>query len=135
MAFGLSPKHVEELKTDSLTKKGALVIAVETAKNLDWEIGFLSKSGFIAYTKFSMSSWSEEVQVKIEEGKIIFKSECSGSQMVDWGKNKKNAKIFLSEFDSVKKSAVINEIDSRYVELEKRLFRKVCQVEMKNKIT
>lgn len=65
MAFGFSPKHIDNLKTAGLTERDALVIAIETAKKLDWNIGFLSKNGFIAYAKFSMSSWSEEVQVKI----------------------------------------------------------------------
>ena len=102
-----------------MTEKDALVIALETAKMLDWNIGFLSKNGFIAYTKFSMSSWSEEVQVKIEEGNINLKSECTGSQLVDWGKNKKNTDAFISKFSSFKNEINLNEIDSKYTQIEK----------------
>ncbi len=119
MAFGFSPKHIDNLKTQGLTQKDALVIALETAKKLDWNIGFLSKNGFIAYTKISMSSWSEEVQIKIEEGNINLKSECTGSQLVDWGKNKKNTNAFISNFNTVINEINLDEIDSKYTEFEK----------------
>ena len=119
MAFGLSPKHTDNLKIEDLSEKEALVIAFETAQKLDWDIGFLSKNGFIAYTKFSMSSWSEEVQIKIEEGIIYLKSECTGSQLLDWGKNKKNTNAFLSKFNSVKNEINLDELDSKYTEIEK----------------
>lgn len=119
MAFGFSPKHIEDLKTEGLSEKDTLVIALETAKKLDWNVGFLSKNGFIAYTKFSMSSWSEEVQIKIEKGNINLKSECTGSQLVDWGKNKKNTDAFISKFKSIKNEINLGEIDSKYTEIEK----------------
>lgn len=119
MAFGFSPKHIDNLKTEGSSEKEALVIALETAKKLDWNIGFLSKNGFIAYTKFSMSSWSEEVQVKIEEGNINLKSECTGNQLVDWGKNKKNTGAFISKFNNVKNEINLDELEAKYTEIEK----------------
>jgi len=44
MAFGFSPKHIDDLKTEGLSEKDALIIALETAKKLDWNIGFLSEN-------------------------------------------------------------------------------------------
>ena len=90
MAFGFSPKHIQEFILDNLSQEQFLVLAIEAVKKLGWNIGYTSETGFIAYTKFSMSSWSEEITVKIEDGNATLKSECTGSQMVDWGKNKKN---------------------------------------------
>ena len=37
-----------------------------------------------------MNSWGEEVNVNVEHQKLIVKSECTGSQLIDWGKNKQN---------------------------------------------
>ena len=36
MAFGFSPKHIDNLKTEGSSEKEALIIALETAKKLDW---------------------------------------------------------------------------------------------------
>lgn len=117
MAFGFSPKQTDNLLVADLTKKQAFVLSYETAKKLNWNIGFLSESGFIAYTKFSMASFSEEVQVKVEVGSISIKSECTGSQMMDWGKNRKNIEAFISTFQSLKTKLDTLDTEERYKEL------------------
>jgi rhomboid protease GluP len=119
MAFGFSPKHIEHLKTTGLSEKQTFVIAIEAAKKLDWNIGVLSKNGIVAYTKFSMSSWSEEVQIKIEEGNISVKSMCTGSQIMDWGKNKKNTDSFITIFNSIKADTNLEDVESKFVVHEK----------------
>lgn len=119
MAFGLSPKNIQNIKIIGLSEKEALVIALEAAKKLGWNIGYISKKGFIAYTKFSMTSWSEEVQIKIDEGNINLKSECTGSQFFDWGKNKQNNEAFISQYNSVKRKFNLDEAETRYVEIER----------------
>jgi len=117
IAFGFSPKQLSEIATPELTKKQALVVAYEAAKRLKWDIGFLSDSGFIAFTKISMISWSEEVQVKIEVGQISIKSECSGSQWMDWGKNKKNIELFTSTFAKIQSEISELDLDQKYQEI------------------
>lgn len=103
VSFGFSPKQIDNLPAPDLNKKQLFVLAFEAVKKLNWNIGYLSESGFIAYTKFSMSSWSEEVQIKIEVGNINVKSECTGSQIVDWGKNRKNIDSFFASFKKNKR--------------------------------
>jgi len=98
ISFGFSPKQIDNLPISDLNKKQLFVLAFEAVKKLNWNVGYLSESGFIAYTKFSMSSWSEEVQIKIEVGNINVKSECTGSQIIDWGKNRKNIDSFFASF-------------------------------------
>lgn len=117
MAFGFSPKHIQDFQVDNITSKRSLVIALEASKKLKWDIGLLSESGFIAYTKFSMSSWSEEVQFKIDYHNINIKSECTGSQLMDWGKNKKNIENFIKAYNSIKENYSHKELDSMYNEL------------------
>jgi len=74
-----------------------LVVAYEAAKRLKWDIGFLKRLWIHRITKISMISWSEEVQVKIEVGQISIKSECSGSQWMDWGKEQEKTLNYLHQ--------------------------------------
>jgi rhomboid protease GluP len=109
IAYGFSPKQSEDMPVHDLTKKQAFVIAFKAVKSLKWNVGFLSNSGFIAFTKISMISWSEEVKIQIEVGNIKVKSECTGSQIMDWGKNRKNIDLFETAFKAIQANS--NEID------------------------
>lgn len=124
MAFGLSPKHIQEFPLDNLLQEQFLVIAIEAAKKLDWNVGNTSETGFVAYTKFSMSSWSEEIKVKIENGNANLKSECTGSQMVDWGKNKKNIESLITTINELKASFSSEELALKFEELKPNLVSK-----------
>ena len=124
MAFGLSPKHIEDLPLDNLTTEQFLVLAIEAAKKLEWNVGYTSETGFIAFTKFSMSSWSEEVKVKIDGNNANLKSECTGSQIVDWGKNKKNIENLVLTFNELKNSFTPEELAQKYEELKPNLVSK-----------
>ncbi len=119
MAFGFSPKHVEEITINNITHTRFYAVAITTAEKLNWNISFLCETGFIAYTKFSMSSWGEEIQVRIMDGKVYLKSECSGSQLFDLGKNKENISDFKSTFNKMKKDFTDAEMDAIYIEIKK----------------
>ena len=84
MAFGLTRKFAMDFKPENITDEEFLKIAVATAKKLDWNISRLNVNGFIAHTKFSFSSFGEEFSITIQDGKAELKSECVGTQMVDW---------------------------------------------------
>jgi len=120
ISFGFSPKQIGNLPVTDLNKKQLYVLAFETAKKLNWNIGFLSESGFIAYTKMSLFSWGEEIQIKIEVGNINIKSECTGSQIVDWGKNRKNIDLFLASFQKSRENIANLNIEEQYSELSKK---------------
>ena len=117
MAFGVSPKHIRDQIFHSLTYEEILVTALEAARKLNWKIGFTSQRAFIAYTKFSMSSWGEEVNVNVEHQKLIVKSECTGNQLIDWGKNKENIDAFLKAFQGTIGTISPEEIAYRYQQL------------------
>lgn len=46
MAFGLSPKHIQEYRLNDIVGDSFLVLAIEAATKLGWEISFLDDSGF-----------------------------------------------------------------------------------------
>lgn len=117
MAFGFSPKFTKDYNLDSLNREHFLVIAVEAAKQIKWNITFISETGFVAYTKFSLASWGEEVTVKISNETANIKSECTGSQVFDWNKNKENVENLFEVIDELKKELTPEDIEAKLAEL------------------
>lgn len=118
MAFGFPPKHVEEFYLDGLNPKQFLVLAIEAASSLDWTVSDVSENGFTAYTKMSVLSWGASVEVFIEEELSILRSTSTGSEVVDWGKNKKNIAQFIEKFDQIRAILSNEAIASKYEELK-----------------
>lgn len=117
MAIGFTPKHIEEVPLYGLTKEGYLVIALETAKEMMWKVSYTSNSGLIAYTDNGMFSWNAEVKIKIENGSANLKSSSTGSEMMDWGKNKKNIEKFILTFNALKLKLTKEELVLKYEEI------------------
>jgi rhomboid protease GluP len=124
MAFGLSPRYIKDFPLEDLTAEQFLIIAIEAAKKLNWNVGYTSETGFIAFTRFSMTSWSEEVKIKINGSVANLKSECTGSQMVDWGKNEKNIKTFITAFNDLRNSISPEELAQKYNDIKSDLVSK-----------
>lgn len=124
MAIGFTPKQIGKFSTSDLSKQEVIILTLETLKKLDWKVVYLSETEIIARTKFSFSSWMEEVQLKIGVDEITIKSECTGAQMMDWGKNKRNIDAFISTFDSLKSTISSEEIELNYSLLEKEFVPK-----------
>lgn len=118
MAIGFFAKYNQEISLDNLTHEQFLIIAIETAKKLDWNVGSISENGFIAYTKFSLISVSEEVKVIIADKKATLKSKCVDNQMVDWGKNKENISSFITSFNKIKSNFSEEELLQKFEELK-----------------
>lgn len=141
MAFGLSPKHLSEFPLEDLSPEQFLVIAIKTAEKLGWNIGSINKSGLQAYTKMSMASFSEEVSIKIINGKALLKSECTGNQLMDWGKNKENIAKFIASFKELKQNVLPEELEQAYEELKNSFdpdadeFINISPISAKEKLT
>jgi rhomboid protease GluP len=124
MAFGLSPKHIQNLPLDNLTTEQFLAIAINAAMQLNWNIRYASKTGFTAFTKSSMSSTVEEVKVKIDNGNAFLKSECHGSQISDWGKNKENIENLVTTINELKSAYTSEELERQYERLKPNFISK-----------
>lgn len=118
MAFGFSPNYSQTIPLTDVTVNQFLVIATEAAKKLGWGLGYITETEFVAYTKMSLVSFCEEVKVTITENNAVIKSECAGSQVMDWGKNKANVEKFLTAFTGLKNSLTPEEIDLKFGELK-----------------
>lgn len=118
MAFGLSPKFTTELSAGELSHEHFLILLLEAAKQLNWNVGYTDENGFVAYTKFYMSSGAEEVTVKFEGDHAILNSECTGNQMMDWGKNKRNIEALEAAFTELKANLSPGQLNEKYAELK-----------------
>jgi len=117
MAFGFSPRYHRDIQLNDLTTENFLVLAIESARRFEWELGPIHANGFVAYTKFSLGSWSEEVTVTIGDS-VTLKSECAGSQLFDWGKNKQNIDALINAIQALKHQFTPDELATRYAELQ-----------------
>jgi len=117
MAFGFTPKFEQSLDLNGLNPEHYLVIALEAVKNLGWDTTNINEAGFTAFTRFSMRSWNEEVNVVIDGDTALLKSRCLGNQLIDWGKNKDNIENFIAEFDRVQSSMNEEQINEKQASL------------------
>jgi rhomboid protease GluP len=121
MAVGFTPKHIEDYPLNELTEAQFLIIALETAEKMAWKFANISDSGFDAYTDKGFFSWNAEVKISVNQGVAQLKSISVGNEMMDWGKNKKNIATFLSNFNIVKSSLSIEEINDKYEQIKPNL--------------
>ena len=102
MDFGFFPEHTETLTLENLTPEQFLQIARETATKLGWSISQTSDKGFLAYTKFSMGSWSEGVSIEITGNFALIKSKSNLERMIEGDNNKENIADFITSFNEIK---------------------------------
>jgi rhomboid protease GluP len=121
MAVGFTPKHIEDFPLDDLTSEQFLVIAIETANKMGWEIGYASYNGLVAYTNNGMFSWNAEIKIKIEDGIAKLNSSSVGNEMVDWGKNKRNINKFILAFQEQKSLSTDDELVGQFNQIKQHL--------------
>jgi len=102
MAFGFNPRYQQKIELLDITLPQFMIIAQDTVNYLGWNVGTKSESSFSARTKMSLSSYGEEISVSVQDGIATIESRCTGNQMMDWGKNRKNVEAFVSAFELLK---------------------------------
>jgi rhomboid protease GluP len=118
MAFGITPKYVMEIYLEKFTPGQFLILGIESAKKLDWEISSISNTGFIAFLNNDRFRWNARITFKIEDDRAIIKSESVGNEMFDWGKNKKAVERFEDKFITLKYKINKEELDLKFEELK-----------------
>jgi rhomboid protease GluP len=118
MAIGLTPKHIIDLPIQNLNNAQYLVLAVATAQKLNWNILQISAKGLIARTNNGLIDWNGEIRIFIHQDHVQLKSESTGSDMVDLGKNKKTLEAFLKEFELAKSTFSEEELLRQYTHLQ-----------------
>lgn len=121
MAFGLSPRYSEEFYLDNFTAAQFLVIAVESARRLNWKLTFISNSGFIAYLQDKDSRLLSELKFSIEGNLAAINSKSIGSGVFRWGLNQKNVEQFTDTLIDIKYAFKPEELDQKFENLKTEL--------------
>ncbi len=127
--MGITAKHKKELELTDLNTETFLAIALNTVTNLNWQISEVTTSEISAYTSFSLYSWSEKVTIQVEKNKVLLKSECTGNQIIDFGKNKNNINLFITQFEQLKNNLSEGEIIEKI-----KLFNEALSQSTENKL-
>jgi rhomboid protease GluP len=117
MAFGFTPKFEQDINLKGLAPKHYLAIALDAAKQLEWKINYVSKSGFIAFIGGDLFVTMEQFNVIIQEDKVFITSKSAGTGMYDLGKNKKHVELFIETFETVQASLSNHQLDEKILEL------------------
>lgn len=117
MAIGFTPRHSETIELGSYNQQQSLALALETAKLVGWKIGYLSTSGFIAYTDNGIMKSNSQIKFRIEGQIATIESESLGSEMIDFGKNKKIINEFNTFLNRVKNEITEEQLKLTYDKL------------------
>lgn len=105
--MGIANKHLNQIEIDlhELQTKDALAICYGAVLDLGWEVLSLSDIGIQAKTTMSGSSWSEHINISVEDGLLKMCSSNTQGQLINYGQNKRNTNAFLDNFKSLTKAA------------------------------
>jgi len=118
MAFGFPPEYNTDLSLDDLTQQQFVVIATNIAQKLEWEIRQTSDAGLIAFSSSTVFRAKAKITIQIADDQVHLKSECTGSEVMDLGRNKKIIDRFLNLFYDAKYSFSPEEVAKKYEELK-----------------
>jgi len=121
MATGFTPKYSKDFILSNLTTEEFLVIAREACLTMKWSISFISHSGIIAYTDNGIFARNAEIKIIVKDNTARFISSSTGTEMYDFGKNKKNITSCISAFESLQTSYTTEELVLKYEELQSHL--------------
>jgi len=119
MAFGFTPQFKEELFLENFTPQQYLVFALEAAKSLGWEFTSISDKGFVAINNNVIFRSNAELTFSIEGSFASIVSKSTGSEMADFGRNKKLVFKFRDAFIDVKYAMQPDEAALKYEEYSK----------------
>jgi rhomboid protease GluP len=118
MAFGFTPNYAADLYLDNLTGPQFIVVAVDIAKKLEWDIRYTSETGLIALSSAKKFKWKARITIRVADGVAHIKSESIGNEMMDWGKNKRIVDRFSNSFYDVRYTFSPEELTQKYEELK-----------------
>ncbi len=103
MAFGFSPQYAQDYQLEGLDREHFLAIAIEAIDRLELKLSKVTSSGILVYPKMSACSRSEEITLTFGIDKVTVRSQCTGNQLFDWGKNRRNVQDLILEIKHVRR--------------------------------
>ncbi|SEM94124.1 rhomboid protease GluP [bacterium A37T11] len=121
MAIGLNPHYSLAMPLDGIPPTHFLVMAMEVAKQLGWDIAFADADTIIAFTGSREARDGEQVSLTVWDTGASLLSQCKGYQLIDGGKNRQNIEQFMEAFHHEKQRLATDDLDERYKALMQEL--------------
>jgi rhomboid protease GluP len=119
MAIGFNPKYNITLPLNNLTAQQFLTIALKTVKDLNWEVARVTDSSLTAYTGTSMFKNNSEIKLMVTDLEAVLTSTSLGSEMMDFGANRKYTKAFTERFNETNESITAEELTALTEDLDR----------------
>ena len=118
MAFSFTPSFNKQIDTNNADPKHILVIALETARQLDWRIIYTRKNGLITIIGGGLFSPMQEFRLVINQSDILLISKNADGKITDWSeRNEENVNTFIEKYDQLKTSLNSEFIEEKLIEL------------------
>jgi rhomboid protease GluP len=120
MDFGFTPNYAIDLGLDQMTPPHFMALALEAVNEMDWKVLEVGDLGMTALSSTGLFSWKGRFTIVIDNGLAHIKSESTGREMMDWGKNKKCVDRFVELFDTKKAEATEEGLEATYTLMKSR---------------
>lgn len=117
MAIGFPPKYTSEISLYEYSNNEILVILIDAANSINCDVNYCSRQGIIAHTKNPFYQWNSEIKVLVHGHLVSVSSESVGSDLIDFGKNKKKVNELIQAIKRIVKSASREELHAKYASL------------------
>jgi len=114
MAIGFPPQYSIIFPLGPLSPAEFLMLAIDAAYDMGWEIIYKDENGFLAGTDKGLFPGHSEVVVKVEGRVAELKSFSTGNELTDLDRNKKNITEFITIFNNLKSVATKAELAGKY---------------------
>jgi rhomboid protease GluP len=112
MTAGFIPDHTFNFHLEGITPQHFMVLAVETARSLNWNITFLTQNGLIANT------YNDEVRVVIKENDVAIQSRYHSRRLADRAPKRSSIEVFMNMITAMQYEFTPEEIVLKYEELK-----------------
>jgi rhomboid protease GluP len=120
MAFGFNPHYAIDLGLDQMTPQHFMVLALDAVKELDWKVLEVGDMGMTAFSSTGLFSWKGRFTIVIDNGLVHLKSESVGSELMDWGKNKKCVDRFIQLYETKRDGVTQEDLETSYTQMQSR---------------
>jgi len=121
MAVGFTPHYTQDSSLYQLAPGEFLAACVHTVHSLGWKLSHISDAGLIAFTGRTMFKANQEVTIRIAGDLATIRSESTGSEMMDLGRNRKNVDQFTAALEEGISASTPEQWAEAYTELKPTL--------------
>ncbi len=99
--IGFPPRYGTTHILENRSAAEQIAISKVAMEKLGWHISRVTTDTIIAFTRFSIRSWNEQVSVQVREDGLHLLSVSTGPQLFDCWRNRQNIGRFLKMIDTV----------------------------------